>query len=312
MKSSDISVIVPLYNKAAEIERALLSVVSQRAVPCETLVVDDGSTDGGGDIAERFAAAHPEANIRVIRQPNGGVSAARNRAIAEAKGEYAALLDADDCWTPEHLSDLADLSERYPDCTLYASSFSVNDGRRTVAGDTPQCVGRVDFFAVSLRGYAVIPSSAVLRREDAIAAGGFPEGMRMGEDQYLWVKLARRGAVALSPARTAIYSKAASNRSAAIYRPEECRFSFEDLLAGASGDAEREYIARAALGKALTASAKGGTDEARRALTVFGYTRHNRRAWLKLRAVNALPVSWRQPLLNIYNTLAWVLARKGL
>ena len=163
----------------------------------------------------------------------------------------------------------------------------------------------MDFFTEALSHYVLIPSSTTLRREPALSLGGFPEGMRMGEDQYLWTKLARTSPVCFSPARLVRYSKAASNRSAAIYRPEQTRFSFEELYHPSSTDLSNEYIARAALGKALVVSAKGGTAEAARAAKFFAYTRHDRRTLRKLRILNALPVRWRGPLLAAYNRLAW-------
>ena len=314
MKSADISVIIPLYNKASTIRRALESVLAQTLTPREIVVVDDGSTDLGDEEVDELAEKFSDTPIRLIRQANAGVSAARNRAIAESSGRCIALLDADDRWTPQHLADCQQLIERYPQCGIWATAFSVDDGKRIVDGDTPDTEGLVDFFSESLRRYVVIPSAAVISREHFIAAGGFPVGMRMGEDQYLWIKMARRAPVAFSPARTVIYSKAADNRSTAIYRPEECAFSFGELLATAASEAEREYIARVAIGKALVQSAKGGggTDEAARAIADFGFTRHNRRALRKLKFVNSLPPSWRQPFLNFYNFLAWAIARKGL
>ena len=77
-------------------------------------------------------------------------------------------------------------------------------------------------------------------------------------------------------------------------------------------DLSNEYIARVALGKALVQSVKGGTDEARKAAKFFAYTRLHRRALRKLRILNALPVSWRATALNIYNRLAWAIAKRGL
>ena len=94
--------------------------------------------------------------------------------------------------------------------------------------------------------------------------------------------------------------------------PEQTRFSFEDLYEPAARDSSNEYVARAALGKALVVSAKGGTAEAARAAKFFAYTRHDRRTLRKLRILNALPVRWRGPLLAAYNRLAWAIARKGM
>ena len=87
-----ISIVIPLYNNASYIVRALRSVLRQTFQDYKVIVVDDGSTDGSGALA----AAVDDVRIRVIRQENGAVSAARNRGIRETHGELIALLDADD------------------------------------------------------------------------------------------------------------------------------------------------------------------------------------------------------------------------
>ncbi len=173
----------------------------------------------------------------------------------------------------------------------------------------------MDFFNESLTRYVLIPSTATLDRDLVLSLGGFPEGMRLGEDQYLWTKLARVSKVCFTPDRLARYSKAASNRSASIYVPEQTRFSFEDLYDPSitdPGDTSNEYVARAALGKALVTGAKCGSAESRRAARFFAYTQRNRCALRKLRALNALPSRLRAPLLKLYNRLAWLVAKRGL
>ena len=184
---SDISVVIPLYNKEKEIARTLRSVLAQTSQPLEIIVVDDGSTDGSAARVEEIGSPL----IRLIQQENRGVSAARNRAMQEACGEYAALLDGDDTWEPGYLAEIERLIAAYPGCGAYATSFNVDDGHHLTPGDTPQTEGVVDFFTEALSHYVLIPSSTTLRREPALSLGGFPEGMRMGEDQYLWTKLAR-------------------------------------------------------------------------------------------------------------------------
>lgn len=304
----NISVAIPLYNKEREIACTLRSVLAQTLPPLEIIVVDDGSTDRSADEVERIGSPL----VRLIRQENRGVSAARNRAIEEARGEYVALLDGDDLWESGYLAEIARLIAAYPGCGAYATAFRVDDGRTLTPGNTPQTEGIVDFFTESLSRYVLIPSTTTLDRSLARSLGGFPEGMRMGEDQYFWTRLARTARVCFSPKPLVRYSKAASNRSAAIYRPEQTRFRFEDLYDPAATDASNEYIARAALGKALVVSAKGGTQEAARTARFFAYTRCSRRTLRKVRLLNRLPVSWRTPLLNLYNRLAWILARKGM
>lgn len=311
-----ISVVIPLYNKVATIERTLRSVFLQSTPPIEVIVVDDGSTDGGAEIAARFTT------VRLIRQTNAGVSAARNRGLVEARGRYVALLDADDAWEPDYLAEITSLIACWPDCTAYATGFSIDSGSRTVIADTPRVRGVVDFFAESLRHYVLIPSATTLDRNTALSQGGFPEGMRMGEDQYLWTKLARAGNICFSPAPLVRYTKGAPNNSAALWKPEKTAASFEDLYLPApteespaarfSREGQNEYIARVALGKALILSTKGCTSEAAHTANFFSYTRENRRALFKLRLLNALPLLLRAPLLKAYNAAAWLLAKKGL
>lgn len=308
--ANKISVVIPLYNKRESIAHAISSVVAQTPAPREVIVVDDGSTDGSGKVVEALAAENP--TIRIIHQPNKGVSAARNRAIEAATGEYIALLDGDDTWREGYIAEICRLITTYPDCGAYATGFYVVDGSQRVVGDTPQCEGEVDFFAEAQRHYVLIPSATTLNRSLVLRLGGFPEGMRMGEDQYLWVKIARNAKVCISPTPLVEYSRSGENRSAAIYTPEESAYSLEELYDPSTKDGSNEYLARVALGKALVQSVKGGTAEARRAAEFFGYTRLHRRALRKVRVLNALPISWRATALNIYNRLAWLIARKGL
>ena len=98
-----ISVIITLYNKTAYIERALRSVLNQTYQDFEIVVVDDGSTDGGGDIVSRL----PDPRIRLVRQRNAGAGTARNRGIRESRGEWIAMLDGDDEWRPGFLRAVA-------------------------------------------------------------------------------------------------------------------------------------------------------------------------------------------------------------
>ncbi len=307
-------------------ERALRSVLAQTLPPAEIIVVDDGSTDDGAGIISTFCESRvaPEwgggdkksfsvSQIKLIRQPNAGVSAARNRAMSEAKGDFFALLDADDEWKPTFLEEMAALIAEFPDCGLYCSAYDVV-GKKTIhtPSNMPERGVVDDFFRASMTRNIAIPSACVIPRRVVEAVGGFPEGMRLGEDQYMWIKIARRYGVCFSPEPLVRYHKAASNRSAAMYEPEKTAFSFEYFLAG---DPQfdfwlREFVARAALGKALTVAARGG--DARREEKIFGYNKHSRRLLWRLRILNRLPRSFRPMAHRLYDTLAWRLARKGL
>ncbi len=314
------SVIIPLYNKEAEIGRTLRSVLAQTLPPNEIVVVDDGSTDGSATVVERIAtesgcgaksgAGAPP--IRLIRQKNAGETAARNRAMSEAEGDFFALLDADDEWRPEFLERVAALINEYPGAGLYSTGFDIVNTDGEHPARTPRTRGLVEnFFRTSMSVCVSMPSTSVLSRRAVEDVGGFPEGMRLGGDQYMWTKIALRYPVAFTPERLVRYYMAASNRSAAIYTPEITAYSFKDFYDPAD-PALNEYIARVSLGKAITASTRGATDEGLRAERDFACNRRSRRLWWRLWILNRMPRRWRPVINGAYTRLAWRLAKKGL
>ena len=313
-ESERISVVIPLYNKAAEVERALLSVINQSLAPREIIVVDDGSTDGSRSVCQRVIASHPEANIRLITQANSGVSAARNRGISEATGEYVALLDADDYYTSGYIAEVCRLMEYYPNSDAYSTAFDIVEGKRRVAARTPAKEGYFSPDVEALdRRYGIIPSTATLKRDRVLEIGGFPEGMRLGEDQWLWIRMIQQGCTfCFSPMSLVRYSKQASNRSASIYRAEQSQHTIAELYSPTAPPSLNEYIARVGIGKAITQSVKGGTEDAAKAIEAFAYTRHSRGQLRRLRTLNALPLWLRALADKAYTTLAWIATRRGL
>lgn len=313
-ESQRISVVIPLYNKEAEIERALRSVIEQSLAPREIIVVDDGSTDNSRAIAERLMAENPEAGIRVITQRNSGVSAARNRGIREATGDYIALLDGDDMWLSGYIAEVCRLMEYYPDADAYSTAFDIVNNDKRITAPTPTNEGYIDLAKEALRGrYPIIPSTATLRKSRLEEIGGFPEGMQIGEDQWLWVSMMKRGAkFCFSPMSLVRYWRTASNRSATIYRSERSAHSLEELYDPAGDATTNEYIARIAIGKAITQSVRGGTDDARHTAEVFSFTRCSRRQLRRLKVLNALPTALRPMVDGIYQAMAWIFKHKGL
>lgn len=188
-ESVPVSVIMPAYNAAATIARALASIAGQTLPPMEVIVVDDGSRDGTAEIAERFAAEIGAAKLTVIRQQNKGAGAARNRAVDAATQPYLAFLDADDEWLPTKLErsmnvmiegDYLLVAHDYLDATENGD-VHVDCARRFQESSDP-------YVQLYLKGY--IPSISVITRRDAvIAAGGFDESLRNAQDFDLWLKL---------------------------------------------------------------------------------------------------------------------------
>lgn len=302
------SVIIPLYNKEAEIERTVRSVLAQTLQPTEIVIVDDGSTDRSAEIVESIQSPL----IKLIRQTNAGECAARNCAMAEATGDYYALVDADDAWKPDFLKTVAAMIDEFPDCGIYSTGFDVinTDGR--TPGRTIQKRGVVeDFFRESMTHFVCIPSASVIPAKVVCDVGGFPEGMRLGGDQYMWTKIARKYKVCFTPERMVDYYMAASNRSAAIYRPEQTVFSFREFY-DESNYWLCEYIARVEIGKAITISAKGGTKEAFSTEEFYKYNRTSRRLWWRLHIMNEMPACVRPYVHAAYSYLAWHLAGRGM
>lgn len=189
-----ISVVIPLYNKEHCIATTLQTILAQSYQDYEVVIVDDGSTDGSVSVVERLC----DSRIRLVRQNNAGVSVARNRGIEEARGELIAFLDADDEWKPDYLAIQMMLVEKYPQCDVFATNYEFRDSQGTV---TPTTIRRLPFFESSgvLTNYFEIAScsnpplwtSAVFVRKSAILSiGGFPVGVKSGEDLLTWARLA--------------------------------------------------------------------------------------------------------------------------
>lgn len=196
------SVVVPLYNRRAYVLRALGGAMEQEHPPGEIIVVDDGSTDDGPDLVR-----HEFEHVKVIRQDNAGVGAARNAGIREARSSWIALLDADDLWMPNHLRELARIITAVPDASLVSTRHRSVAQQQTLPRipDARGRVRRVDYFEAAARDSRVVwTSSAAVRREVLTELGGFGP-WPIGEDIELWARIALERPVAVSDAVTALY-----------------------------------------------------------------------------------------------------------
>lgn len=187
------SVVIPLYNKEATIDRAIKSVLNQTVQDFEIVVVNDGSTDNGPDVV----AAIKDSRIRLIDQDNQGVSAARNRGIAEAKHDLIAFLDADDEWEFFLLEEIICLRRQFPHAKVFATSYRFCDGsyryNYPLIKKIPPAPWRGiinNYFSVACQSDPPICSSAVSVTRTAInAVEGFPIGIESGEDLVTWARL---------------------------------------------------------------------------------------------------------------------------
>lgn len=195
--------------------RAINCVLAQTFTNFELIVVDDGSTDRGPEIVRSAR----DQRIRLIGKANGGVASARNFGISEAKSDLLAFLDADDEWFPDFLARAMLLNKEYPDASVFALGYIFADSadiRRNqringlIEGFSLGVIN--DYFEIACQSDPPICSSSVVIKKQAILdVGGFPLGIRVGEDLLTWAKLAAKYQVVFSREPQAVFWQAWNN-----------------------------------------------------------------------------------------------------
>ena len=224
------SVIMPLYNKAPYVDKAIRSVLSQTFTDYELIIVDDGSTDCSADLAEK--AISGKEGCRLIRQPNSGVSVARNNGVAASNGDYLCFLDADDWWEQIYLESMNQLIEDYQDAGAYATGYTiVNESKhKTRVAEIGVDAGFIKGYINYCRAYArtmAMPlwtGAVCVPRSVFLEFGGFPEGIRLGEDFMLWIRIVLKYKTVFLNKPLAFYNQdvAAENRGVGhLYNPGE-------------------------------------------------------------------------------------------
>ncbi len=212
MTIPDFSIVVPLYNKAAEISRCLSSALCQTHKNFELIVVDDGSTDGGDAVVCSF---HDD-RLRFLQQENRGPAVARNNGVLAAISPVIAFLDADDEWLPTHLEEVARLVHLHPEAGIYSTAFWLDRGqgwRRRVRLETRYLKGGTalinDYFSLP-DAKILLPTASAVRKEALVAAGGYRT--MFAEDTDLLLRMAAMFPVAYTSQTTAIWHLDAGNR----------------------------------------------------------------------------------------------------
>ena len=224
-KCVPVSVVIPTYNAEDLIGEAIKSVHAQTLPVAEIIVVDDGSSDRSSEVAESLGAV-------VIRQANGGVSAARNVGIRAATSEWIAFLDQDDIWAPEKIEYQWDAIRLHPDVGIVScdmSWFEPNylQGCSTVTeADLRGDLGRQEEMDASIRYLPRAqdelplcrttdnPSSILIRRDLLLSAGLFDESLRQNEDLECFLRVITRGPLAIverSLIQHRVHSRSRSN-----------------------------------------------------------------------------------------------------
>ena len=210
------SVIIPLYNKASYVAKAIESVLSQTFVDFELIVVDDGSRDDSFSIAEQAVEGHD--NCQIIRQENSGVSTARNNGVACSRGEYICFLDADDWWAPTFLERMEWLTRMYPDAGIYGTNYYyVKNGHQRVCVTTAE-TGYINYCKVYAEKLQMPLSSisVAIPRPVFLASGGFKPSLKLGEDFDLWIRIALQNRVAFLDEPLAYYNQDANPAGRAV------------------------------------------------------------------------------------------------
>ena len=231
------TIIIPLYNKAPYIRKAIESVFAQTCQEFELIVVDDGSTDDSfaqiSDLRSQLSVEEPDQfkKIKIIQQENQGVSTTRNNGVQLAKYDYIAFLDADDWWEPTYLEKMRGLIERYPQAELYSSSYY-----KVVSGKLiPANIGVEKEFIDGIIDYCNVYSktmyqpvwtgAAVVKKAVFYMEKGFKPKLKMGEDFDLWLRIALKYPIALLNTPLAYYNQDVEQVNRAIgtkfYEPEQ-------------------------------------------------------------------------------------------
>ncbi len=191
-----ITAIIPSFNRAGTIARAIDSILSQEFAPLEIIVVDDGSTDNTRSIVESYGA-----QIRYVRQPNAGVASARNAGVVAARGEWIAFLDSDDYWLPAHLVRLAAAIEATAGragCYFADVQVCGPEAKRSYWDGCGFAIEAAHLLKehpadwVFMRTQPMLLQASCIDRHFYIDVGGLPPGMRTREDTLLFYRLAFR------------------------------------------------------------------------------------------------------------------------
>jgi glycosyltransferase involved in cell wall biosynthesis len=180
-----VSVVIPCYNYGRFLAEAVDSVLMQRYPACEVIVIDDGSSDLTACVAQSYGG-----RVRYIHQKNSGVSAARNTGVRAARGEWVALLDADDTWRKDKLLHQMRCAAEHPELCLIGA-VARHCHKKNPTGETfsrvttAHLLGALPFGASSVAG----------KRSVLLQAGLFDESKRLAEDRDLWLKMSLRGGV---------------------------------------------------------------------------------------------------------------------
>lgn len=185
------SIIIPAFNGSAHVEQSINSVLAQTYRNFEIIIINDGSTDN----TEEKVKGIKDDRLKYIKQENKGASSARNRGIREAKGKYIAFLDADDYWSPSHLSDHITFLEKHPEYIMSFNRYITVENGKEELYKWKNLSGNIYPNLLFIENN-IIGTPAVVVRSDILKKSGlFDEKMTLCEDLDLWRRISKLGKV---------------------------------------------------------------------------------------------------------------------
>jgi len=194
-----VSVHMPVYNAERYLAEAVESVLGQTFPHFEFIIIDDGSTDGSGAILERFARRDPR--IRLTRRENRGITPTRNEALQQARGDYFAVMDADDIACAERFARQVTYFEAHPECVALGTRVLLIDADGAPVREMSELTSHAEIDGEHIAGHggAITHPSAMMRRAALVEIGGYREAFQTAEDLDVFLRLAECGAVANLP-----------------------------------------------------------------------------------------------------------------
>lgn len=196
----NVSVIIPVYDRAGRIMTAVESVLAQTLTPAEIIIVDDGSAEDQTAPLRELE----ESRVTAISQENQGPAGARNTGLRAATAEWIAFLDSDDWWLPGKLEAQVRWHQEHPDCLIsQTDEIWIRNGRR-VNPRKYHAKPQGDIFELSLRRCLVSPSAVLIHRRVFDEVGLFDPALPVCEDYDLWLRIAIRFQVGLVPSQLVV------------------------------------------------------------------------------------------------------------
>jgi glycosyltransferase involved in cell wall biosynthesis len=187
-----ISVLLPVYNAERYLDEAVMSILSQSFADFEFIIIDDGSTDGSLKLLQHYANNDPR--VRLVSRANTGYCKALNEALSLARGEFIARMDADDVALPQRFEKQVRFLREHPEVIVVGGAVDLIDGEGRMLLRTPQPESDQEIQKAALSGRClIVHSTAMIRREPMVRAGGYDEALAPSEDLDLWLRLGEIG-----------------------------------------------------------------------------------------------------------------------